>query len=311
MAGQPPVLDQKTMREDVPCLLCKGDELAVKYHAPPYRIVECVRCGLVYTLPRLDAGAIQEMYQDAYWESSSAKDFGYTDYLADAALYQRTFRMRSVVLTRRVPPPARLLEVGCAAGFALEVMQEKGYDVYGIELSERMAGEAGKRVGAGRVHHGILEPGLHPEGSFDIVTLWDVVEHVEDPIELLRTARSYLSPRGILVLETQNVASLFARMLGIRWQHYKFQEHLYHFNPKTVKELLRLAGFELLERSARRGGKYVSLGFIRERVGRVHPILSTLATPLGLLKNTAVYVNVFDEMLIVARPAALPEATHG
>jgi 2-polyprenyl-3-methyl-5-hydroxy-6-metoxy-1,4-benzoquinol methylase len=309
MAGKPPVLDQTTMRDDLACLLCHGEKTSVKHSAPPYRIVECDACGLVYTLPRLDPVAIEAMYQDDYWESSSAKDFGYSDYLADAELYKRTFRMRSAVVTRRKQPPARILDVGCAAGFALEVFLGKGYDVHGIELSSRMAQEATRRVGEGRIHHGTLEAGIHEPGSFDVLTMWDVIEHVEDPVALLRTARAYLKPDGILVLETQNVASLFARLLGIRWQHYKFQEHLYHFNPVTIVELLRQSGFAIEERSARRGGKYVSLGFIKERVGRLHPVLSTLASPLGLLKNTAIYVNVFDEMLVVARPDA--ELAHG
>jgi len=248
------------MREDIVCLLCGGDSTTPMHEKAPFRIVRCTGCGFVYTLPRLPPEALYSMYQDDYWESDSAKDFGYTDYVADSELYRRTFRMRSALLRKHRPPPARILDIGCAAGFALEVLAEQGYEVRGVEISARMAAESARRLGAEKVHQGPLTDDVFPGETFDIVTLWDVIEHVEDPVALLRQVRERLRPEGILLIETQNVASLFARLLGVNWQHYKFQEHLYHFDPKTIRVLLGKAGFELLERTARRGGKYVSLG---------------------------------------------------
>jgi SAM-dependent methyltransferase len=264
----------------------------------------------VYTLPRLPEDELYRMYQDDYWKSDSAKDFGYTDYLADAELYKKTFRMRSTMVRRHHSPGARMLDVGCAAGFALETFQELGYDVYGVEISKSMAAESGRKIGAERVHHGPLESNLFDGKRFDVITLWDVVEHVEDPIALLKLASSLLSENGILLIETQNVASLFARVMGLRWQHYKFQEHLYHFDPRTIRTLFEKAGLELVERTGRRGGKYVSLGFIVERAGRVHPVFTWLLSPLRLLSKQALYINLFDEMLVVARRAPGP-ATDG
>ena len=79
------------------------------------------------------------------------------------------------------------------------------------------------------------------------------------------------------------------------------KEHLYHFDPATIRVLLEKAGLELVTWSPRRGGKHVSLGFLVERAGRIHPWLSTLLAPLKLLARRSLYVNVFDEMLVVAR----------
>lgn len=302
-----PELDLASARHEIPCLLCGSSRRAEMHRREPFRIVRCEECSLVYTLPRLSPAQIRAMYQTDYWRSGAAKDFGYTDYLADEALYVRTFRMRSELVAKHRPPPARLLDVGCAAGFALTALRERGYDVHGVELSASMAEVARARIGAGRIHCGVLEDvaarGLLG-GRFDVITMFDVVEHVEDPIALLRAARGLLAPGGVVVLETQNVGSRFARLMGIRWQHYKFQEHLYHFDPATVAVLLRKAGLDLVEWSPRRGGKYVSLGFLVERAGRVHPWLTTLLKPLRALGRRALYVNVFDEMLCVARPAA-------
>ena len=296
-----PALEPSRLCEDVACCLCGSQEREEMHRRDPFRIVRCTGCSLVYTVPRLSGDDLHELYQEAYWQSDSAKDYGYTDYVADAELYRKTFRLRSRILKRHRPPPARVLDVGCAAGFALEVLRDLGYDTYGLEISRPMAERAAGVLGADRVHHGPLTSGVFG-GGFDLMTMWDVVEHVEDPIEFLRTARSLLKEDGLLVLETQNVRSWFARLLGIRWQHYKFHEHLHHFDPHTIVKLLDAAGFERVDWTARYGGKYVSCGFLVERVGRVHPVLSVLASPLKLFKRRSLYLNVFDEMLVVARP---------
>jgi SAM-dependent methyltransferase len=185
-----------------------------------------------------------------------------------------------------VKPPARLLDVGCAAGFALTALRARGYDVHGVELSAEMAALARRRLGADLIHCGVLEEGLFG-GKFDVITMFDVVEHIEDPVAFLATARRMLNPGGVIVFETQNVASWFAKLMGVKWQHYKFQEHLYHFDPKTVRVLLGKAGLDLVEWSPRRGGKYVSLRFLVERAGRVHPLLSTLLAPLNAGRRAA------------------------
>jgi len=302
--GSAPRLDVKSARWDIPCLLCGSARRVVMHEKAPFQIVRCAECGLVYTLPRLPADALEAMYQSDYWKSGAAKDFGYTDYVADEPLYVKTFRMRGELVARHRPPPALLLDVGCAAGFALTALRERGYDVRGVELSRPMAELARRRLGDGAaIHCGVLDESLFGGAKFDVITMFDVVEHVEDPIAFLATARRMLAPGGIVVLETQNVASWFARLMGVRWQHYKFQEHLYHFDPRTIRVLLSKAGLELVEWSPRRGGKHVSLRFLVERAGRVHPLLSTLFAPLKLLGGTTLYVNLRDEMLVVARPA--------
>lgn len=285
----------------VPCLLCGREDPTVKFTEGPWRIVRCKGCGLVYTLPRLSPEQIKAMYQTAYWQSDRAKDFGYTDYLADRELYVATYRMRREVITSRKPNPGRVLDVGSAAGFFLSTMQEIGWECHGIELSEFMAAKSREMFGLPNVKSGSLLETTLPEKSFDVVTFWDVIEHLEDPVPHLMQAARLLKDDGLIVIETQNVESRFAKLIGKRWQHYKFAEHLWHFGPDTVRVLLDKAGLEIEENTPRRGGKKVSFDFIRERVGKIHPILSVLASPLKLIGRRSLYVNLFDEMLIVAR----------
>lgn len=291
--------------EDVACGLCGSARRTVEFTDGPFSVVRCSDCGLVYVTPRLAPGAlIEEVYDEGYWSSSAAKDRGYSDYRSDAPLYLRTYKKRLAVVRRHFARPRRVLDVGCAAGYFLSVMQGEGWDVTGIEPSAPIRAQAEERLGAGRVHGGLLQDAPLAPGSFDLVTFWDVIEHVPDPVAVLRHARTLLAPGGKLLIETQDVSSRAAKMLGKAWQHYKHAEHIYHFDPRTIVDLLTRAGFRQLENSPRLGGKYVSLGFIAERAARLHPAASFVLSPLKLLSRTAVYVNLFDEMIVVAEPAA-------
>jgi 2-polyprenyl-3-methyl-5-hydroxy-6-metoxy-1,4-benzoquinol methylase len=263
---------------------------------------------LVFVTPRLGPGALEEVYGETYWNSDRPRAQGYADYAGDAALYLKTFRRRLGALPLPPGRKLRVLDVGCAAGYFLRVMRDEGHDVFGVELSAAIARHARSELGNERIHVGTLGdlPAGSPHfaaGSFDLVTMWDVVEHVADPQALLRQAHQLLKPDGTLVIETQNVDSAFAILLGRRWHHYKHEEHLYHFNPETVTKLLQQTGFELVRSTASYGGKYVSLGFIAERAARLHRSVSFLLKPLALARGANMYLNFRDEMVVVARPA--------
>lgn len=298
-SGQPPAPELR----EVNCLFCGPAEQELRFRDGPFRVVRCRRCGLTYVTPRLPPDRLHEMYQEEYWSSDRAREFGYTRYLADAADYLRTYRLRSRLIAARRPLPGRVLDVGCAAGFFLRVMADLGWTTTGLEISAGMCEYARGTLGLPDVRRGDLLSVPLPAESFDVVTLWDVIEHLEDPPAHLRAARAALAPDGLLVLETQNVASGFARLLGRRWQHFKHEEHLYHFDPATLERLLREAGFRIVHRTARFGGKFVSPHFVAERVGKIHPVLSALSSPLRLLPGPSVYVNLRDEMVVLAARA--------
>ena len=288
------------------CQLCGGTDRRVRFHDGPCRVVECAGCGLVYVTPRLQGEALRAVYDEGYWKSSNPKQRGYADYASEAALYLKTFGKRMALVRRHLPPKARILDVGCAAGYFLRVAQREGHDVHGVEMSAAIAGEAQKALGGERVHVGTLDEAIaakgHAPASFDLVTLWDVIEHVPDPQSLLRTIRGLIKPGGTLLLETQNVASRWARLLGRRWHHFKHDEHLYHFKPATIRRLLADCGFETLELGAAYAGKYVSFGFLAERAERLGRVAGLLASPLALLRGLSLYANPRDEMIVVARP---------
>jgi 2-polyprenyl-3-methyl-5-hydroxy-6-metoxy-1,4-benzoquinol methylase len=288
------------------CPLCGSAELRPAFTEPPYTVLRCGRCGLGFVSPRLDDAGLRAIYaDDSYWRSDSPKTRGYHDYRADEPLYRRTFDKRLAYALRDGPGSGRALDVGCAAGFCMAALRERGFETYGVEVSEAIGSHARDHFGFGdAVHLGTLESSPHPDAFFDLITMWDVVEHVSDPRALLAKARALLKPSGRLVLETQDIDSHFARLLGPRWHHYKHAEHIYHFTPDTVAELLRDAGFRLERLTHRYGGKYVSFQFIAERAGRLHPLVSKALAPLARLESASLYLNFMDEMIAVASPTA-------
>ncbi|MED5329762.1 MAG: class I SAM-dependent methyltransferase [Planctomycetota bacterium] len=286
---------------DVPCLFCRVEDELIRFQDDPYRVVECRKCGLVYVNPRLSSKRLHEMYQEEYWESERARDFGYTEYLADKKLYERTYRRRSSIIGHHLKTPGHVLDVGCAAGFFLSVMREQNWEISGVEIAKPMVEYAATTLDLPNIVEGDLLSVEVPPKTYDLITLWDVIEHLEDPIAHLRKAHDLLKDDGCLILETQNVASLFARVMGRKWQHYKHEEHLFHFDPRSLARLLEESGFIMAENTSRQAGKYVSMGFIVERLERIHKVLSRLASPLLLLKNLSLYINLQDEMIVVAR----------
>lgn len=256
---------------------------------------------MCYVTPRRSPAAlIEEVYAADYWRSHDASHRGYLDYRADEDLYVRTFRRRFLRHAQSLPRGGRALDVGCAAGFGMRALESAGFEAHGIEPSAEIRASAlahfpPDRVRAGRVEDVEFEP-----ASFDLIAMWDVLEHTVDPLAVLRRARGWLRPSGRLILETQNVDSLTARAMGGRWTHYKHDEHLLHFSPRTLRRALDEAGFETLVLSTAAAGKYVSPAFIAERARRVAPWLAFLLRPLARRRG-AIYVNPLDEMIAIAR----------
>jgi SAM-dependent methyltransferase len=293
---------EQQLVEVAQCPVCRGVRFDTAFEEPPYRVMRCCQCGLGVVSPRRSEDGLVEMYgDDSYWRSGSPKTLGYHDYRADEPLYLKTFRRRLDFALRGGPRSGRALDVGCAAGFCMEALRERGFEVHGVEVSGVIARHAIERFGFETVHVGVLQEAEYPDASFDVITMWDVVEHVVDPRSLLLEARRLLKPDGLLVLETQNIDSAFARLLGPRWHHYKHAEHVYHFTPGTIRKLVTDCGFSVTTVTPRFGGKYVSLHFIAERAARLHPAVSAALRPLATFDSARLYVNVMDEMVLTAR----------
>jgi 2-polyprenyl-3-methyl-5-hydroxy-6-metoxy-1,4-benzoquinol methylase len=229
---------------------------------------------------------------------------GYEDYEADRYCIVKTARRRLDMIERYETKRGRLLDVGCALGFFIDTAHKRGWAVDGVDISEHAVQYARDTLGLpARV--GMLEDAGYPQAEFDVLTLWDVIEHVPDPVANLRYCASLLKERGLIVLSTPDVGSLVAKVAGARWMGYKLaDEHLYYFSRRTLALALEKAGFELVE--LRGIGKDVSLEFFAKRLKiYVPPVAAALAKFLDAsrLGRGSVYVNPLDIVCAIARKA--------
>lgn len=290
--------------EYVACNLCSADDADHLRSDGPLHLVRCRHCGLVYVTPRLTEHAIQRLYDEGYFFTGDGPRRGYRDYIADGEYYLDTFRRRIRWLERHTVAGGRLLDVGCAAGFFLQVSAESGWEGYGVEPATCMAEHARSELGL-RVFHGTLRQRYFPAGYFDLVTLWDVLEHLTDPRGELSEVNRVLRLEGLLVLETQNIASWLPKVMGERWHHYGNDLHLFHFTPETISRLLSVTGFVVETITKANAGKVCSLRFVVDKFKHLSQTTSRLAKVFmkswPSLAGRSLYINLGDEMIVCAR----------
>ncbi len=259
------------------CPLCAATSYLPRARVDGALVVACGVCGLVR---QEDAHVDPRLYGETYYRSDLPKG-GYANYVRDAAINRRTFGARLSRIESRAGTGRRLLDVGCALGdFVLEAAR-RGWSAEGIEISEFAAAEA-RRRGAS-VHLGSLGDGAVAAASYDVVTLYDTLEHTSDPLGMLRGARRALRPGGLAHIVTPNVDGLQARLLGRHWYHYKPGEHLVYFGPRTLRRAVEAAGLRWL--GSARTGSFVSVSYVLDRLRAYSPafrLLGRASAAIGL-----------------------------
>jgi 2-polyprenyl-3-methyl-5-hydroxy-6-metoxy-1,4-benzoquinol methylase len=139
----------------------------------------------------------------------------------------------------------KLLDIGCGYGIFLNAARKLGWMVTGVELS-RTASEYARNVYKLDIHNGEVESVNHPECHFDVITFWDVLEHVPNPASFLNTVRSLFKKEGLIALSVPNIGSFFARFYKGKWGALRPEQHLWHFNRQSLNQLLFDQGFKPL-----------------------------------------------------------------
>ena len=300
--GQLPYLRDELPLVDVHCKMCGESKYEIVSKSPPFTVARCASCDFVYVTPRVPESHLHLVYAWDYYESDHAKDYGYDGYLSDGALHVRTFAKKADFVQKHVKS-GRVLEIGSAGGFFLNEMKKRGFEVEGVEISKKAAQFSKDHLGLKNIHCGRLED-VTLTGPFDVIAMWDVIEHVSDPVAILRHLRSLIAENGILVVQTQNIDSFVAKLLGQRWHHFKHVEHIYHFSPKTFDKALKRCDFEIAELTATGAGKYISGKFFIDRMQRFSRTVHFCLRPFRFLDKTSFYVNLRDEFIVAARPTA-------
>jgi ubiquinone/menaquinone biosynthesis C-methylase UbiE len=288
------------------------------YTGAAHRILRCDHCGLAKTAdddtPRSGNSYV---YRGSY---DAGRRFGPMQGVLRAF---RRARLRGTV-TRR---PGRVLDVGCGDGSFLEALARHGWDVYGTELSESIAATARERLGT-RVCVGALNEIGFSAASFDLITFWHVLEHLDDPKRALAEARRLVKADGHVVVAVPNVESWQARLFKKDWLHLDVPRHRWHFTPRLLAAIaegcelrvervhhfsLEYGPFGLIQGMATKAGLGHSLftrltresllRLFREPMFWAHvPVLAVATVPSCLLELGAAICGRGGTVTVVLRP---------
>jgi len=280
------------------CMVCGGILNGYEKFSSP-SLLRCLSCGMLFAQQRPSRVELEQLYTRDYFKSGDYQKPGYLDYQYDEMLIKKSFARRLKVIMRFVAS-GKLLDVGCATGFCLEVAQELGLEPYGVELSSFAASCAQERFGT-HVFCGELPQADFPQEWFDVITAWDYIEHVPDPVEAIQHMHALLRTGGILALTTPDASSIVAKLTGARWLGFKEQEHLCYFSRENLAFLLKRIGFSVV--SLGTTGKYVDGALIIDRLGHYNALLGRLGQRLlpSTIKKASFYVNPFDIVFVIAK----------
>jgi 2-polyprenyl-3-methyl-5-hydroxy-6-metoxy-1,4-benzoquinol methylase len=232
--------------ERVPCALCGGTFTRPYVKKFGYRIVKCWRCGLVYCNPRLSADDTDKRYNAEYFHNEYLPSVRPPAGVDEGTFLDDRFRPSIGLLERSGTVKGRVLEIGTGAGFFLKAAARAGWDAHGLELSAEAAAYAQETLGLDVRQTAAEEMPFEP-GSFDAAAMFEVIEHLRDPLAVLRAARRAVRPGGVLVLSTPNLNSVSRWVLGRQWAVLSPAEHLYYFTERTLTAILVKAGFSRVE----------------------------------------------------------------
>ena len=287
------------------CNLCGGVEHRHLFRKRDFELVRCTSCGLAFVAnpPRADQVAgLYSAAADYHGALLDPTDPGF-------AAMRRIARQHVTMLRRsvRAPQGLRLLDIGCSSGLFLDEARAEGFEVFGAELSADTAAFARRHFGLD-VHPGDWRAAGHEDGSFDVITLFDVIEHVSDPLGELRAVRRLLKPGGLLLQSTPNIDGLFPRLsyrLADRldyWPHPEPPHHLYQFSDHTLTEMTERAGYEVLRLDQTR----IQLGysFGTPASWRKSPKLLAYAALFAPVAAIAPWLGMGDWIYLAARKPA-------
>ena len=295
------------MTETPPCPLCGGTSRAPwltsadPVGGEPFAVVRCRRCATRYTCPRPAESAIADYYPADYAPHKAAESRG------DAG--GRWFgRLRGKAVERRAVPlrgGGRLLDVGCGGGGFLARMAKRGWTVTGLDFSPAVVKTIRERFGFKAVLGSLPCPDLEP-ASFDVVTMWMVLEHFHRPLEALTAARRLLAPGGRLYAAVPNADALSAKWYGEDWQGLELPRHLTHFDAGSLRGMMEKAGLRVASvKTVRHAGWCRLSAAIARRRGRLGGWKAFAGGKFGSKAASllAFYAGRGDALLAAADPA--------
>lgn len=255
------MVEEKEIGKQRTCLLCNKTKFSLLYDLKPienvpFSILKCLNCGLTFIHPLPQKEDIEKYYRSYYNLQINS------EYSRGISLNYKDTYMSEIINNRlnclkKYCPYGKLLDIGCGTGVFLDEARENGWEVTGIDIADDAVQYARDKFKL-EVFQGELDSINLPAAHFDVITMWDLIEHLENPLAILKKANKILKDKGKIVILTPNENSLikkiiflFFKLSGKRWDFLVKKgygiHHLYYFSDKNIKELLKKAGFGIIK----------------------------------------------------------------
>lgn len=234
-------------------------------------IVKCPTCELIYideSYPQSEISAYYEIAQDSL-------------YFLEQPARVNTFNRYLKRIEDLKPYKGRLLDVGTNTGLFVKLAADRGWEAVGLEPNKWGVEYAKKNYGV-EIINKAFDKNLFAKESFDVITMWDVIEHFTDPIAELKKVYGYLKPQGMFAFSTVDPLSLFAKIMGTRWPWY-MEMHRAFFSRASADYYLKRLGFRKV--IFKPHFRNLSLSYLTSRVAAVFPIVSKMSTTLVNITN--------------------------
>lgn len=269
---------------------CHAPLQPTQYMLPEGALLRCAECGQL----------LSQCSEQRYWQSMQEFDDPQGTLPNERTAERRFRRSRKFLdhiaaLLGKPPAEIRLLDVGCSSGAFLGAAVRLGFAAEGVEPAPRAAQTA--QAAGLKVHQGLLQQAGYADGQFDAVTLFEVIEHLKEPADLLRECRRILRPGGVMLIGTGNAAGWSMAAMGAKWEYLDIGKHGGHisfFTPQSLGLLAQRAGFAVADVRTR-GVRFCDRGDCAAPVYTLAKVAAELVNPLaGLLhkgSDMAVYLR--------------------
>ncbi len=235
------------------CIVCKSSDYRVLFKkdsdfGESFTLVKCNQCGMEFLIDAPSESEMEKYYKKQYFTRRTSR--GYDDYFSSSlrAEIERVFKLNLEDLNffdfeKQLPGTRASLDIGCAAGYFVSYMKERGWNARGVDVSQDCVDFA-KGLHLDVTQGDYLD--MDFSDRFSLITLWATIEHLHHPDKILEKAYNDLNDDGMLYISTcRTGVANFRRLYGKDWRYYNFPEHIYFFSFKTIKDLLSQKGFKI------------------------------------------------------------------
>lgn len=284
---------------DFKCVSCDSHRGVFYINKDRYDIYRCSVCGMLSVFPI--PTNVAKVYQKDYF-SGGQNGFGYVNYDTDKEAMRGVFT-DYLNITDKLGGKGnkKLLDIGAATGFFVRMANDFGFLSSGLEISN-YAANLGRQNGLD-IKTGTLENVTFKNEAFDVVTMWDVIEHMPNPKANLELTKKYLKKGGVLAINTPDSGSLYAKILGKRWHLFVPPEHIHYFNKKSLEIILEKTGFEIM--SFMKIGKKFTIEYVFQILSKwlnisVFKRISQFLGK-GAIGKIAIPINLRDNVVVFAK----------